>query len=383
MAQLRRPNNNGDSGWAIIDNAQAAVDGVPALEGGHMYKGWVNSASSSSHRAYPVVHLDQASGGGNPDFPNGVPSPMVNKFHVYMDWDSGAYPAWSWVSLFTLCNNTTWNVITGSMLSPGDLLELAHVGGYGDFDEGNGWERIGGNTYMPANEWTSFTVYADFRPEYDILYVWMNGEPILRANGGEVDQDSDYLKRAHWGLYASGQISDAVMYNDSIQLWTLTKPWTDFSTPPPSPYESQPMLGDLNDDGIIDVTDVDLLFDEIAGPDPSPAADLNDDGLVNQTDADELIRNILDSEYGDANLDGRVDAGDLSLLAARWQYCPNTWSAGDFTGNGCVGADDLSLLAANWQWQRPAGDPVPEPTVLALLAGGASALAALRRRRAG
>lgn len=132
------------------------------------------------------------------------------------------------------------------------------------------------------------------------------------------------------------------------------------------------VVGDFNGDSSVDAADIDLLFDEINAGTHGSAYDLTGDGLVNQDDADELIHNILNTEYGDANLDGTIDAGDLSLLAGNWMMCPNTWAMGDFTGSGCVGAADLSLLAANWQSSSGAAaagsDATPEaqPDGLAL-----------------
>lgn len=117
--------------------------------------------------------------------------------------------------------------------------------------------------------------------------------------------------------------------------------------------------GDFNYDGETDAADIDLLADEINAGTHRELYDLTGDGLVDHADMDEMVHGVLNTEYGDANLDGRVDAADLSLLAAHWMHCPNTWAKGDFTGSGCVGSADLSLLAAHWLWQRPteAGDP--------------------------
>jgi hypothetical protein len=99
---------------------------------------------------------------------------------------------------------------------------------------------------------------------------------------------------------------------------------------------------------------------------------------------------------GDANLDGKVDAFDLNLLAAHWQQPADAlWSAGDFTYDGKVDAFDLNQLAAHWQMStgnlqaalaqypalaatfQPAN--VPEPAALSLLGGGALLLG-LRRK---
>ncbi len=81
---------------------------------------------------------------------------------------------------------------------------------------------------------------------------------------------------------------------------------------------------------------------------------------------------------GDANIDGRVDVGDLGILAGAWGATDADWFSGDFTGDGSVDVGDLGVLAGNWnQSVAPAG--VPEPASAALLA--VMGLAAIRRRR--
>ncbi|WP_428937404.1 hypothetical protein [Fontivita pretiosa] len=63
--------------------------------------------------------------------------------------------------------------------------------------------------------------------------------------------------------------------------------------------------------------------------------------------------------YGDATLDGRVDARDLYALAAHFQTS-GSWVAGDFDYNGLVDTLDLNLLSMNWQ----AGTSDPLQTVM-------------------
>jgi hypothetical protein len=104
---------------------------------------------------------------------------------------------------------------------------------------------------------------------------------------------------------------------------------------------------------------------------------------------------VVQAHIGDANLDGKVNAFDLNLLAAHWQANGVLWSAGDFTGDGKVNAFDLNALAASWQFgtggaleasleEALGGFPqlvsVPEPASLLVL--GIPAIALLRRRRA-
>jgi hypothetical protein len=60
---------------------------------------------------------------------------------------------------------------------------------------------------------------------------------------------------------------------------------------------------------------------------------------------------------GDANLDGKVDIGDLGLLAGAWQQTSGKiWFDGDFTYDGKVDIGDLGLVAGNWQ--KGVGNPL-------------------------
>jgi hypothetical protein len=52
---------------------------------------------------------------------------------------------------------------------------------------------------------------------------------------------------------------------------------------------------------------------------------------------------------GDANADGKVDVGDLGILAANYGMMSGArWDVGDFNGDGKVDVGDLGILAANY-----------------------------------
>jgi arabinogalactan endo-1,4-beta-galactosidase len=114
---------------------------------------------------------------------------------------------------------------------------------------------------------------------------------------------------------------------------------------------------------------------------------------------------IAYSLYGDANLDGKVDASDFSIFAPNFGL--NTtlgWEAGDFNYDGKVDAGDFSLFAPNFGLQSngtaldlPAADwaaldafasanglsltSVPEPASTALAVWMGISILAMRRRR--
>ncbi len=85
----------------------------------------------------------------------------------------------------------------------------------------------------------------------------------------------------------------------------------------------------------------------------------------------------------DANIDGKVDLHDLSLLALNWDILEGkVWEDCDIDGNGAVDLDDLALLSANWLVgvEEAETTPVPEPTTLILMLAGAASILRKRRR---
>ncbi len=92
---------------------------------------------------------------------------------------------------------------------------------------------------------------------------------------------------------------------------------------------------------------------------------------------------------GDANLDGRVDINDLTIVLAHYNQTGMSWSTGEFTGSGTVDINDLTIVLANYNQSLGSSAaetaPVPEPSTFALGAFAGLVLAAvagLRRRGA-
>ena len=172
-------------------------------------------------------------------------------------------------------------------------------------------------------------------------------------------------------------------------------------------YDLQLTPGDFDRNGVVSAADIDRLFAAQTGATPTLASrlfDVNADGQVITmpnaagSDVDQLVKSILHTTYGDANLDGRVNFDDLLTLAQHYDNATGGWSMGNFEGVAGIGFDDLLLLAQNYdaaglvekQWTGfeaqfrsdwvLARSMVPEPGTLM---PGVAAIGTLVRRRRG
>lgn len=104
-------------------------------------------------------------------------------------------------------------------------------------------------------------------------------------------------------------------------------------------------------DGVVDDLDIDYVYanfgdwsDRADYYNIDLSCDMNGDLVIDQCDVTEVV-NILETAYGDANLDGVVDSADLAIVNANFGQ-PGGWAQGDFNGNGTVDAQDRQWVRA-------------------------------------
>ena len=91
---------------------------------------------------------------------------------------------------------------------------------------------------------------------------------------------------------------------------------------------------------------------------------------------------------GDANLAGRVDINDLTIVLTNFGQTGLTWSQGDFTYDGRVNINDLTAVLSHFGQTLGASQTVdcsaavPEPSSLVLLGTVLALLLYFCRRRA-
>jgi len=150
------------------------------------------------------------------------------------------------------------------------------------------------------------------------------------------------------------------------------------------PNQPATETGDFDNNGQLDLADVDGLFDHFGGDDFW--YDLSGDQVMDLADTDILIRDFMNTEYGDTDLDGDVDLDDYAALAGNFGAAgPLSWADGDLDGDDDVDFADYQVLESFYGFNVASPPPLPpaplpEPAVLLLVAlGGPVAL--LRRRR--
>ncbi|MFT3786233.1 MAG: hypothetical protein QM770_08715 [Tepidisphaeraceae bacterium] len=106
--------------------------------------------------------------------------------------------------------------------------------------------------------------------------------------------------------------------------------------------------GDVNRNSVTNVGDIDALLNKLNTSDWY--ADLNADGTVNGLDEDRLILQVMNTQYGDTNLDGRIDLIDLNNLSAAFgqSNASLSWSNGELNGDDLVDLQDFFAPSANW-----------------------------------
>ncbi len=88
---------------------------------------------------------------------------------------------------------------------------------------------------------------------------------------------------------------------------------------------------------------------------------------------------------GDANLDGKVDINDLTIVLAHYGQTGMTWADGEFTGSGTVDINDLTVVLAHYNQSAGASAAgmaaVPEPSTIAIAAAALLGLLVCCRRK--
>jgi len=111
---------------------------------------------------------------------------------------------------------------------------------------------------------------------------------------------------------------------------------------------ADPLAADFDNSGAVDAGDIDLLAAAVRGEiTVLPEFDLDDSGTVDRNDLDELILNILNIPYGDADLNGVVNTADYNQWHQNAFTAGTGWETGDFNNDGLTDVRDFNVWNGN------------------------------------
>ena len=146
--------------------------------------------------------------------------------------------------------------------------------------------------------------------------------------------------------------------------------------------------GDFDENGQLDANDIDGLTAAIKLQDLR--FDITDDGIVDQADRRMWVTESRGTWYGDSNLDGEFNSGDLVRVFTVGKYETGQaagWADGDWDGDGVFGTGDLVRAFDDGGFEQgtrgavAANAAVPEPSTSLLFACAASLTKLSARRR--
>jgi hypothetical protein len=99
------------------------------------------------------------------------------------------------------------------------------------------------------------------------------------------------------------------------------------------------------------------------------AFDFDRDGVLSMADLDYYVRRIVGTTFGDSNVDGRFDSGDLIRVLQAGKYEDqivgnSTWAEGDWNCDGDFTTSDLVVAFMYGNYDRAAGAVPPEVSAI-------------------
>lgn len=268
--------------------------------------------------------------------------------------------------------------------SPGGNVQVTSYGGGSSRCNVRGWQSFGDDftatvqcfTRMgtPTNNEFSIAVIPP-NTESDVSYMWSqhddrnewpthpdfsyspSGETIFKRHVGHGDYVVNFVQASNAMLYdeitlvtAYGEPGNFCTANNTSFASVRCYGTTGYSTNsqfsllvlPTSRLAAEP---DATRDGTVDEHDIGT-FCAALHEFPDALFDYNEDGSVDTLDLNHLIRNILGTSFGDANLDGVFNSTDLIQIFAVNEYEDgidrnSTWSEGDWNCDGEFNSLDL------------------------------------------
>ncbi len=245
-----------------------------------------------------------------------------------------------------------WNKILGN-----EIVEVRDLDATINFRQGEDWNIEAG----VVGDQLSMKVWYDDDPEPD--------SPQL------VFTDSSFTSGT-FGVETNNWVGDVRIEKPTIVSADFDDIYFTFARDP----------GDFDDDGDLDVDDLNTLFHQVNGA-QNISYDVNGDRAVDNQDLNSWVKDLKNTWIGDANLDGEFNSGDLIAVFQAGEYEDNlpmnsTWGSGDWNWDTEFNSGDLVSAFQDGGYEQGSPDAVnaiPEPTSLLILIVGVPVIAHVRR----
>lgn len=173
------------------------------------------------------------------------------------------------------------------------------------------------------------------------------------------EDEVSYDDQAPWPASADGQGNSLNRVLPAF-VGSLSTQWT-AQLPSPGSIGVGEIVGDFNNDQLVDIQDVDLLCEAVRTANAS--LDLNGDGTTDLDDVIVMLETVLDSDIGDSNLDGIFNSRDFVVVFSAGEFedaIPgnSTWADGDWNCDGDFTTRDLVFAFTRGSYSNEA-TPAP------------------------
>jgi hypothetical protein len=249
-----------------------------------------------------------------------------------------------------------------------DDIEIVHAG----FVPGVTPDEI--NDYTVVRVLDLFRYSAESLPLTDLTpgtdaYFSIDGGVTSLGEFATGENFGDGWQAGHWRL-GTGGIMDANLPDGAIH--NLTR--LDVQALDVIGWDVSPaFFGDFDGDGALTAADIYALSAAVRAGDHPTRFDLNLDQRVDDADRAVWVKELKRTYFGDANLDGQFNSGDLVAVFIIGKYesgMSAEWQDGDWNGDGQFNSRDFVVAFTDGGYEigpRPAAGVVPEPVTCELL----------------
>lgn len=293
----------------------------------------------------------------------------------------------------------TWNGIVGktglpeennhNRPAPYDLYTMQGGEGWVQAYFGNGAAEISAvRSEFPPEPETWQHIAVTLTEDLEVVHYLngeVNGEGFATQPLIDLDTNLYIGSRADFVTNMDGLLDDVAIFSEALTAAQIQKVMAgDFSE-----WLGGGIAGDYDQNGALDLADLDLISAALRGANPDMKYDANGDNSVNDADRLHWVSNLKKTYVGDANLDGEFNSGDFVQVFQRGEYEDaavgnSTWADGDWNNDTEFNSGDFVAAFQGGGFEagpRQAVSAVPEPASLSwLMLSGLLVVNRLRRR---